>query len=199
LSWLKLWFFTIDLLPDLIIVLWRTNFKSIPIEKEQCLQTLLLVLSWCRDKMQRWWLQRQAQSQWLYTSYTVLCQRSLSFWWSSFWWSCFWWPCLWWYQLQERFSSGAFSSDAFSFNINFFALWLVQLEPLWIRFWLWSCTLEQMFSISNWQLLIHCYHQNLEGDFARHHLFQHTAACLNSYTRSQTQWSFTNNAHNNLE
>ena len=35
---LKLWFFTIHLLPDLIIVLWRTNFKSIPYEKEQGLQ-----------------------------------------------------------------------------------------------------------------------------------------------------------------
>jgi len=38
LSCLKLWFFTIDLLPDLIIVLWRTNFKSIPFETEQRLQ-----------------------------------------------------------------------------------------------------------------------------------------------------------------
>ena len=69
-------------------------------------------------------------------------------------------------------SSDAFSSDAFSFNINSFALWLVQPEPLWIRLWLWSCTLEQMFSISNWQFLIPCYHQNLEGDFAKHPLFQ---------------------------
>jgi len=32
---LKLWFFTLDLLPDLIVVLWRTTFKSIPILKEQ--------------------------------------------------------------------------------------------------------------------------------------------------------------------
>jgi len=38
LSCLKLWFFTIDLFPDLILVLWRTNFKSIPFPKEQCLQ-----------------------------------------------------------------------------------------------------------------------------------------------------------------
>jgi len=35
LSCLKLWFFTLDLLPDLIVVLWRTNFKSIPLQKEQ--------------------------------------------------------------------------------------------------------------------------------------------------------------------
>jgi len=35
---LKLWFFTFDLLPDLIVVLWRTTFKSIPILKEQRLQ-----------------------------------------------------------------------------------------------------------------------------------------------------------------
>ena len=38
LSCLKFWFFTLDLLLDLIVVLWRTNFKSIPLEKEQCLQ-----------------------------------------------------------------------------------------------------------------------------------------------------------------
>ena len=38
LSFLKLWFFTLDLLPDLIVVLWRTNFKSIPLQKEHCLQ-----------------------------------------------------------------------------------------------------------------------------------------------------------------
>ena len=87
-----------------------------------------------------------------------------------FWWSCFWLPCFWWHHLQERFSSGAFSSDAFSsdafsFNINSFALWFVQTEPLWIRLWLWSCTLEQMFSISNWQFLIPCYHQNSERWF----------------------------------
>jgi len=121
------------------------------------------------------------------------------FWWPCFWWCgfrsyflktlwCFWWRgfrssfpsdalSFWWRHLQERFSSGAFSShafslDALSFNINSFALWLVQPEPLWIRLWLWSCTLEQMLSISNWQFLIPCYHQNLKGDFAKHPLFQ---------------------------
>ena len=89
LSCLKLWFFTIDLLPDLIIVLWRTNFKSIPFEKEQCLQQRYCYS--CLDvgaKLQKWWL----QSSWLYTSYIVLCQL----WWSSFWRDacdnhCFWW------------------------------------------------------------------------------------------------------------
>jgi len=54
LSCLKLWFFTIDLLPDLIIVLWRTNFKSIPFETEQHLQqyywySCLDVETSCRD------------------------------------------------------------------------------------------------------------------------------------------------------
>jgi len=54
LSCLKLWFFTIDPLPDLIIVLWRTNFKSIPFETEQCLQqcycySFLDVETSCRD------------------------------------------------------------------------------------------------------------------------------------------------------
>jgi len=51
---LKLWFFTIDLLPGLIIVLWRTNFKSIPFETEQRLQqyycySCLDVETSCRD------------------------------------------------------------------------------------------------------------------------------------------------------
>jgi len=54
LSCLELWFFTIDLLHDLIIVLWRTNFKSIPFETEQCLQqyycySCLNVETSCRD------------------------------------------------------------------------------------------------------------------------------------------------------
>jgi len=60
LSFLKLWFFTLDLLPDLILVLWRTNFKSIPFPKEQrllqysCYSCLDLETSYresgCRDK-----------------------------------------------------------------------------------------------------------------------------------------------------
>ena len=93
LSCLNLWFFTIDLLPDLIIVLWRTNFKSIPFEKKQCLQqrycySCLVV----ETKLQRWWLQSLS----LYTSYIVLCQLR----WSSFWRDasdnhCFWWRCFW--------------------------------------------------------------------------------------------------------
>jgi len=54
LSCLKLWFFTIDLLPDLIIVLWKTNFKSILFETEQGLQqyycySCLDVETSCRD------------------------------------------------------------------------------------------------------------------------------------------------------
>ena len=60
LSFLKLWFFTLDLFPDLILVLWRTNFKSIPFPKEQrllqygCYSCLDLETSYrvsgCRDK-----------------------------------------------------------------------------------------------------------------------------------------------------
>ena len=82
LSCLKLWFFTIDLLPDLILVLWRTYFKSIPLPKEQCLQQYSCYS--CLDmetSLQRWWLQRHVQSWWSYKSYTVLCQL----WWSSYW------------------------------------------------------------------------------------------------------------------
>ena len=105
LSCLKLWFFTIDPLPDLITVLWRTSFKSIPFEKEQCLQQCYCYS--CLD------VETKLQSSWLYTSYTVLCEL----WWSSFWRDasdnhCFWWPCFWW----RVFRSSIFrpvSSDAF--------------------------------------------------------------------------------------
>jgi len=122
LSCLKLWFFTIDLLSDLIIVLWRTNFKSIPYEKEQCLQQCYCYS--CLDvetKLQRWWL----QCSWLYT---VLCQL----WWSSFWLDasdnhCFWWPCFWWRVLRSSIfrlvSSDALlqthSSRRFKLHIKF--------------------------------------------------------------------------------
>ena len=97
LSCLKFWFFTIDLLPNLIIVLWRTNFKAIPFEKKQCLQqrycySCLVV----ETKLQIWWL----QSSWLYTSYIVLCQL----WWSSFWRDDV---------ASDDVSSGALSSDSF--------------------------------------------------------------------------------------
>jgi len=63
LSCLKLWFFTIDLFPDLILVLWRINFKSIPFPKEQrllqysCYSCLDLETS-CREGGSRdkfWW------------------------------------------------------------------------------------------------------------------------------------------------
>ena len=60
LSFLNLWFFTLDLFPDLILVLRRTNFKSIPFPKEQqllqysCYSCLDLETSYresgCRDK-----------------------------------------------------------------------------------------------------------------------------------------------------
>jgi len=114
LSCLKLWFFTFDPLPDLIIVLWRTNFKSIPFEKEQGLQQCYCYP--CLD------VETKLQSSWLYTSYIVLCQL----WWSSFWRDasddhCFWWPCFWWRVFRSS-SSDSFlqthffrriSSDAF--------------------------------------------------------------------------------------
>ena len=128
LSCLKLWFFTIDLLPDLIIVLWRTNFKAIPFEKKQCLQqrycySCLVV----ETKLQRWWL----QSSWLYTSYIVLCQL----WWSSLWRDasddhCFWWRCFWWRVFRSSSSDSLLQTqcfrrilpDAFKLQINSSAL-----------------------------------------------------------------------------
>jgi len=126
LSCLKLWFFTIDLLPDLIIVLWGTNFKSIPFETEQCLQqcycySCLDVETSCKDGCYRG--VRRVSGRTLRTLYfvnsgevasgemllitlllmTLLLMTCLQ--------ECF---------LQTRFfrriSSDAFLSDALSFN-----------------------------------------------------------------------------------
>jgi len=91
LSCLMLWFFTLDLFPDLILVLWRTNFKSILFPKEQrllqysCYSCLDMETSYreggCRDKCR--------------VSGRTL--RTLSFVNSGEWASdeiCFWWPLL---------------------------------------------------------------------------------------------------------
>jgi len=152
-------------LPDLIIVLWRTNFKSIPLETKQRLQqyycySCLDVETSCRDGGFRG--MPRVSGCTLRTLYfvnsgevasdemllitlllmTLLLMTLLLI-------TC----------LQERFlhthffirfSSDAFLSDALSFNKNSFALWLVQSKPLWIVLWFGSCTLEQMFSIFNW-------------------------------------------------
>jgi len=144
----------------LIIVLWRTNFKSIPFETEQRLQqyycySCLDVETSCRGM-------RRVSGCTLRTLYfvnsgevasdemlliilllmTLLLMTLLLM------------TCLQERFLQthffRRFSSDAFLSDALSFNKNSLALWLVQSEPLWIVLWLRSCTLEHMFSISNW-------------------------------------------------
>jgi len=139
LSCLKLWFITIDLLPDLIIVLWGTNFKSIPFETEQRLQqyycySCLDVETSCRDGDCRG--MRRVSGCTLRTLYfvnsgevasdemlliTLLLMTLLLM------------TCLQERFLQthffRRFSSDAFLSDALSFNKNSFALWLVQSEP----------------------------------------------------------------------
>lgn len=47
-SRLKLWSITNDLLPDMVVVLWRINFKSIPIVKEhRCRQSCIQELFSC--------------------------------------------------------------------------------------------------------------------------------------------------------
>jgi len=188
LSCLKLWFFTIDLLPDLIFFLWRTNFKSIPFEKKQCVQQCYCYP--CLDvetKLQRWWL----QSSWLYTSYIVLCQL----WWSSFWRGasddhCFWWLCFWW-RVFRISSSDSFlqmhffrctSSDAFlqmhsSRHSKLQIKFLCSLTCS-IRIFMNSTLimdhvhLNKLITISNWWFLIPCYYQNSRGDFEKHPLFQ---------------------------
>jgi len=142
-------------LPDLITVLWRTNFKFIPFETEQSLQqyycySCLDVETSCRDVGCRG--VRRVSGRTLRTLYfvnsgevasdgmlliTLLLMTLLLM-------AC----------LQERFLqthffkrissdaylSDAFLSDALSFIKIPFALWLVHSESLWIVLWLWSCT-----------------------------------------------------------
>jgi len=184
LSCLKFWFFTIDLLPDLIVVLWRTNFKSIPLQKGQRLHQ-----SYCypcldvETKLQRWWL----QSSWLYTSYIVLCQlcevasgevllMTIAFDDLAF----------------DDVSSGALlqtrffrctSSDAFlqmhssrrsKLQIKFFCSWTCSIRIFMNSTLIMDPVhLNKLFSISNWWFLIPCYYQNLRGDFEKYPLFQH--------------------------
>jgi len=160
LSFLKLWFFTLDLFPDLILVLWRTNFKSILFPKEQrllqysCYSCLDLETSYrdsgCRDKC-------RDSGRTLRTLSFVNSDEG-SFWWDMLLMTLLLMTCL-----QELFfrliSSDAVlqmhSSDAFfqmllSFKQIPLLLTCSIRISIWIVLWLWSCTLEQMFSISNW-------------------------------------------------
>jgi len=107
LSFLKLWFYTLDLFPDLILVLWRTNFKSIPFPKEQCLlqcscySCLDLQTSYreggCRDKCRvsgrtlrtLSFVNSDEGSFWWDTLLMVIASDDLSFWSPSFWWRVF--------------------------------------------------------------------------------------------------------------
>jgi len=125
LSCLKLWFFTLDLFPDLILVLWRTNFKSILFPKEQRL--LQYREGGCRDKCRV--SGRTLRTLSFVNSGEVASDEI-----------CFWWPLLLMTLLlmtclQELFfrlvSSDAFFQMLLSFN-KFLCSWLVQSEFLWI-------------------------------------------------------------------
>ena len=91
---------------------------------------------------------------------------------NNFWGECFWWRQL----LQNLFSSDASSFllvDSIALICSFRTLFNLDTEI----FCLWSCTHEQIFSISNWQFLIPCYHQNLKGN-VKHILFQQAIGLL---------------------
>ena len=107
LSFLKLWFFTLDLFPDLVLFLWRTNFKSIPFPKEQrllqcsCYSCLDLETSYreggCRDKCRvsgrtlrtLSFVNSDERSFWWDMLLMVIASDDLSFWSPSFWWRVF--------------------------------------------------------------------------------------------------------------
>jgi len=110
LSFLMLWFFTLDLFPDLILVLWRTNFKSIPIPKEQlllqysCYSCLDLDTSYresgCRVKCRVSGRTLRTMSFVNSDEGSFRCDMLLMT-------NCFWWPCFWWRVFRSS------SSDSF--------------------------------------------------------------------------------------
>jgi len=138
LSFLKLWFFTLDLFPDLILVLWRTNFKSIPFPKEQrllqysCYSCLDLETSYrvsgCGDKCRvsgrtlrtLSFVNSDEGSFWWNMLLMVIASDDLSFWCPSFWWHVF--RC----SSSDSFLQTQFFRrilpDAFKLQMNSFAL-----------------------------------------------------------------------------
>ena len=127
LSFLKLWFFTLDLFPDLILVLWRTNFKSFRFQGNNvcCNIVVILVLIW-RQVTEKVVAKTSAE---LVVVHFVHCPLSTLMKGASDE-ICFWWPLFLMTCLQELFfrlvSSDALlqthSSDAFKLQINSFAL-----------------------------------------------------------------------------
>ena len=101
----------------------------------------------------------------------------VSFWWTSFWW----WECLWWRQLLPDL----LSSELLVFRTSF--LQMLQASFFLIQFVLQflcfkgtpnflSMVLHTWtnISISNWQFLIPCYHQNSKGN-VKQILLQHNS------------------------
>jgi len=95
--------------------------------------------------------------------------------------NCFWWSCFWWGVFDDVSTSGAlclqnlFSSDASSFLlVDSIALicssrtYALKRDTKFLSMVLHTWT---NISISNWQFLIPCYHQNSKGN-VKHILFQ---------------------------
>jgi len=177
LSCLKLWFFTIDRWPDLMIVLWRTNFKSIPYEKEQCLQqrygyscldrTLyfvnsgevafgeMLLITIASDDVASDDVSSRALSSESFLQ-THSSRRS---------------------KLQIKFLCSLTCSIRIFMNSTFI------MDPV---------HLNKLFSISNWWFLIPCYYQNSKGDFEKHPLFQQPVWRI---SRKRSQWKLMTCCH----
>jgi len=108
--------------------------------------------------------------------------KSCIFWWTTtsgdlqllmrcFWWTCFWWRhhfrstlssgVLW---LHEHFSSDALNFlfvDSFALFCSFRTYWWSQILSMVLYIW-------TSISISNWQFLIPCYHQNSKETVLTH-------------------------------
>jgi len=131
LSCLKLWFFTLDLLPDLIVVLWRTNFKSIPLLKEQRLQQ-----SYCypclvvETKIAEMVVAELVVVHIIHCPLSTLVKLLLTRYASDD--HCFWWPCFWWRVLGALLQTRCFrrsTSDAF-LQMHFFRGFKLQIKFL---------------------------------------------------------------------
>ena len=105
----------------------------------------------------------------------------------SSWWSSasnvvsFWWCCFWWGASDDVSTSGAlclynlFSSDASNFLlvdsialVCSFRTYALKIDTTFLSLIMYTWT---NISISNWQFLIPCYHQNSKGN-VKHILFQ---------------------------
>ena len=174
-----LWFFTIDPFPDLIVVLGRTNFESIPLQKEQRLQQcycypLLDVETTIVEIV----VAELVVVHFVHCPLSTLVKLLLTRYASDD--HCFWWRCFWWRVFRSSSSDSllqtqffrrilqAHSFRCFKLQIKFLCSWTCSIRISMNNTLIMNPVhLNKLFSKSNWWFLIPCYYQNLRGDFEK--------------------------------